>query len=169
MPGPQQSAVTGPGLWALESGPSIPAAPAPDLPGASRPQPVTRVPCTSEPSRRHLVCTPPGWPDVSTRRPRDAGLDPLHCPPRQETAMTAPASSRTSPVSVITAPCPASCGSRPPVRPPLATCPSIFSSSPPLWPWCRLIHQASTPPHPPNDAGFSVETFTNLLVKRDPL
>jgi hypothetical protein len=42
-----------------------------------------------------------------------------------------------------------SCGSRPPVRPPLATCPSTFSSPPPLWPWCRLIHQASTPLHPP--------------------
>ncbi len=57
-------------------------------------------------------------------------------------------------------------GALPPVCPPPANPPRESSSSPLLWPWCRPIHQVSTPAHYPHARGFSSEHLANPLVKR---
>ncbi len=57
-------------------------------------------------------------------------------------------------------------GSLPPVCLLPETPPGEAASSPLLWPWRRLIHQGSPPPHALEDRRFSAQHLVNLLVNR---
>jgi hypothetical protein len=98
-------------------------------------RPVRRFPCTGNPSRRHRISTPPGWSDVSTRRPGPAGLDPRHSPTPTGAAMRVPPFSRPSLFFIIPVTSPTGGRSRPPVRPTLAHRPSKSAALPSHWPW----------------------------------